>query len=135
MVDVFDAQTRSWIMSQIRSKDTKPEMAVRRLAFRLGYRYRLHDRKLPGTPDLVFPARHKVIFVNGCFWHGHGCHLASGRPKTNTTYWNQKIDRNQERDASNATRLKAEGWRVLVIWECQLKNTERTISRLQRFLG
>jgi DNA mismatch endonuclease (patch repair protein) len=134
MVDKFDEQTRSWIMSQIRSKDTKPEMAVRRLAFRLGYRYRLHDRKLPGTPDLVFPGRHKVIFVNGCFWHGHGCLRTSSPPKTNVAFWNQKIDRNQERDAFNMARLRSEGWKVLVIWECQLRNTGRIISRLQRFL-
>jgi DNA mismatch endonuclease (patch repair protein) len=121
-------------MSQIRSKDTKPEMAVRQLTFSLGYRYRLHDRKLPGTPDLVFPGRHKVIFVNGCFWHGHGCRLAKSRPKSNSDYWNQKIDGNCERDVSNTAKLRAEGWGVLVIWECQIENAKRTISRLHGFL-
>lgn len=134
MVDTVDKDTRSRIMARVRGKDTRPEMVVRRLVFGSGYRYRLHDRSLPGRPDLVFPGRRKVIFVHGCFWHGHDCPRGSRLPKANADYWRMKVERNRERDAANAAKLEAEGWSVLVIWECQLGNDEQTISHLRRFL-
>src|SRR5947209_2626197 len=108
-------------MGRIRGKNTKPEMLVRRLAHHLGYRYRLHDRRLPGTPDLVFPARRKVIFVNGCFWHQHpnpGCALAR-QPKSRIEYWVPKLRENVERDKRQRNVLAAQGWQALEIWECQ----------------
>lgn len=122
-------------MAKVAGKGTKPEMVVRRLLFSLGYRYRLHDRNLPGKPDLVFPGRRKIIFVHGCFWHGHDCLRGSRFPKTNADYWHTKIERNRERDAGNEKKLTAEGWSILVIWECQLGDNEKTISRLRNFLA
>lgn len=134
MVDIVNKDKRSRIMALVRGKNTKPEMIVRRLVFASGYRYRLHDEMLPGKPDLVFPGRHKVIFVHGCFWHGHNCPRGSRLPKTNTDYWRLKIERNRERDAANIIKLKADGWGVLVIWECELRKDEQTISRVHCFL-
>lgn len=109
-------------------------MVVRRLVFGSGYRYRLHVPNLPGKPDLVFPGRRKIIFVHGCFWHGHECPRGSRLPKANSDYWRVKIERNRQRDADNVAKLEAEGWRVLFIWECQLLSTEQTISCLRSFL-
>ena len=121
-------------MSRIRSKDTRPEMIVRRLAHSLGYRYRLHVRTLPGTPDLVFPARRKIINVSGCFWHMHGC----GRcriPATRRRYWLAKLLRNKERDRQSRRALRRQGWDVLNLWECQMGNAERLERRIVQFLG
>ena len=115
----------------------KPELAVRRLVHSMGYRYRLHRHDLPGRPDMVFPARHKVIFVHGCFWHQHpdtGCKLAH-RPKSNLKYWGPKLRRNQERDAAHRARLGELGWDVLVIWECEVKTAEGLADRIRGFLG
>jgi DNA mismatch endonuclease (patch repair protein) len=118
----------------VRGKDTAPELIVRRLVRRMGYRYRLHDRSLPGSPDLVFPSRRKAIFVHGCFWHQHRCYRARGRrlPVINRAYWLAKLRRNRERDRA----LRRLGWRVIVIWECQARPAEvdRLTVRLRRFL-
>lgn len=133
-MDRLTPERRSWLMSRVSSKDTKPELLVRRLVFSLGYRYRLHTKGLPGTPDLVFPGRKKVIFVNGCFWHGHiGCRY-SGLPKSRTEFWRAKIDRNRERDRGNITTLQAHGWQVLTVWQCELKEIETLTSRLNEFI-
>lgn len=122
-------------MSLIRSKDTRPEMAVRRLVHGMGYRYRLHRRDLPGHPDLVFPSRKKVIFVNGCFWHQHkGCKVAR-KPKSNKEYWLPKLRATKERDARNQRRLKAAGWNVMIVWECQIRDLKRLQKIIGEFLG
>ena len=125
-------------MSAIRSGGMKPEMIVRSLVHRMGYRYRLHARDLPGKPDLVFRPRRKVIFVHGCFWHQHSKEACrDGRqPKSNTGYWSQKLARNVERDAANTASLKAAGWKVLILWECEvLKGGAALERRIRRFLG
>lgn len=126
---------RSRIMAAVKSYDTRPEMEVRRLAHRLGYRFRLHRKDLPGKPDIVFAARRSVIFVHGCYWHGHDCKRGARLPKTNCDYWRKKIDRNRERDVLNMERLMSGGWRVLVIWECQMKDCADLARRLVGFLG
>lgn len=120
MADIVDSSTRSRMMSGIRGKNTKPEMMIRQGLHRKGFRYRLHDRKLPGKPDLVFPSRQAVIFVNGCFWHGHDCHLFR-MPSTRRDFWKIKIDGNRQRDFDNMLKINDYGWRILVIWECALK--------------
>lgn len=133
-MDTLTPRERSERMSRIRSKDTKPELAVRRLLHALGYRYRLHRRDLPGVPDLVFPARRKAIFVHGCFWHGHpGCKVAN-RPKSRTHFWDEKFKRNRERDELNTTRLADQGWDVLTVWECETKNPVELVKNLKHFL-
>lgn len=121
-------------MRRIRSQDTSPEMAVRRLVHRLGYRYRLHAANLPGKPDLVFPGRMKAIFVHGCFWHQHsGCR--EGRvPSSNTEYWEPKLRRNVERDLKNQKAMHRLGWKTLVIWECFVCNSMQLERRIKRFL-
>lgn len=120
MADSFDPVTRSRIMAKVRSADTSPELALRKALFRLGFRYRLHCAALPGKPDLVFPRYHAVVFINGCFWHWHGCRR-SRMPATNAAYWQSKIGRNQRRDTEIRGKLFSAGWRVLVVWECALK--------------
>lgn len=120
----------------VRSKDTKPEMQIRRMLHARGYRYRLHKRDLPGSPDLTFPARKKVIFVNGCFWHGHSCKNGNRAPKNNQSYWLPKIVRNVERDNANLKKLANLGWEALTVWECEITNDHaRLRDRLIRFLG
>lgn len=126
--------SRSENMRRIRSKDTAPELMVRSLVHRLGYRFRLHRKDLPGKPDLVFPSRKKIIFVHGCFWHGHDCARGKRSPKTNTEYWVEKIRRNAERDAQHQSALKALGWDVFLVWECETKEPEALSSRLTSFL-
>ena len=125
---------RRRIMQAVRSKDTGPEMIVRRLAHRLGYRFRLHRKDLPGNPDLVFPARRKVVFVHGCFWHRHECRRGSRAPKTNREYWRRKLDRNRIRDGEVSDELERSGWKVKVFWECELRDIGQTAERLCRFL-
>lgn len=134
-MDVVTPEKRSEIMSKVRGKDTGPEMKVRRLVHGMGYRYRLHVGKLPGRPDLVFPARRKVIFVNGCFWHGHRrCKL--GRiPKSRIEFWTSKIEYNKRRDSKNIRKISSHGWRSLTVWECQLRNIESLRTRIEAFLG
>mgnify|MGYP005748655149 CR=1 FL=1 len=124
MADVVDAATRSRMMAGIPGKDTRPEMILRRGLHARGFRYRLHDRRLPGSPDLVFAGRHTVIFVHGCFWHGHDCHLFR-LPATRREFWEAKIGSNRARDEAAEAALLADGWRVLTIWECALKGRER----------
>ena len=138
MTDVHDKKTRSYNMSRIRAKDTKPEMIVRKYLFSRGFRYRLHVRKLPGKPDLVLPKFRTVIFVNGCFWHGHeGCKYYV-LPKNNQDWWLRKINRNRELDEKNTGELNRDGWRVITIFECELKNgklestLENTIRRIRQ---
>lgn len=121
MADIVSPTKRSQMMSGIKGKDTKPEMIVRRELFRRGFRFRLHDRKLPGKPDLVFKKYNAIINVNGCFWHGHNCHLFKW-PKSNVEFWRKKITGNIERDSQNHEALVASGWRVLTIWECSIRN-------------
>ena len=119
MVDTITKAERSQVMAKVGSKDTRPELIIRRGLHARGFRYRLHDRKLPGKPDLVFPRYRAVIFVNGCFWHGHDCPRCR-MPSSNTAYWHGKIASNVTRDKANRLKLLAEGWRVLTIWECAL---------------
>ena len=126
--------SRSALMARVRGKDTKPEMVVRRVAHALGYRFRLHRRDLPGSPDLVFPNRRKVIFVHGCFWHRHpGCRRAT-TPKTRAEFWLAKFERNVERDVRKEIELMAAGWEVLVIWECETRDPDGISSKLRIFL-
>ncbi len=122
-------------MRAVKDKDTGTEMTVRRLVHSMGYRYRLHRKDLPGKPDLVFGPRRKVIFVHGCFWHGHTCKRGDRTPKKNRRYWTKKIGRNKERDQEHVSALKAKGWRVLVIWECETKDTERLGKRVRAYLA
>jgi len=135
MADVHTPEQRSRNMSAIRSKDTKPEMAVRRLVHSMGYRYRLHRKDLPGKPDLVFPGRKKVIFVHGCYWHMHKCRYGRVRPKTNAEFWRQKRESNVSRDGRNRRSLRKLGWDILVVWGCQLHRTKNLKSRLTQFLA
>lgn len=124
MADIVSAAVRSQMMSGIRSTNTKPELVLRKGLHRLGFRYRLHDRSLPGSPDLVLPKYRAVIFAHGCFWHGHDCHLFKW-PSTRTEFWTAKINRNREVDAVAITALQAAGWRVATVWECALKGRTR----------
>lgn len=133
MADTRTAEQRRKIMQAVQGKDTGPEWVVRRLLHGAGYRYRLHDRRLPGRPDIVFPGRRKAIFVHGCFWHGHDC--AKGRlPKTRLDYWAPKIEANRERDARKRAELEALGWTVCVVWQCEIKEIEALKVRLWTFL-
>lgn len=125
---------RSRIMRAVKGRDTAPELLVRRIAHALGYRYRLHRKDLPGKPDLAFIGRRKLVFVHGCFWHGHQCRRGARVPKSNRPYWVEKVARNKKRDAQHRRRLRSAGWTVLVIWECALKNHRAIADRLQRFL-
>ena len=117
-------------MSRVRSRDTKPELLVRKLVHGLGYRYRLHRKDLPGKPDLVFGPRRKVILVHGCFWHGHTCPRGARQPKANADYWISKIARNVDRDARVQAELRQLGWRPVIVWECELKAPEALMTRL-----
>ena len=121
-------------MAAVRGKDTKPELAVRRLVHRLGYRYRLHRSELPGKPDLAFIGRRKAIFVHGCFWHGHDCGRGARVPKTNTDYWLGKIARNVARDERVRGELVALGWRSMIVWECELRDLTSVQKRIVGFL-
>lgn len=137
MGDTLTPEQRSERMSRVRGSNTKPEMYVRRLIHGMGYRYRLHRRDLPGTPDLVFPRRQKVILVHGCFWHKHPdpeCPLAR-LPKSRLNFWVPKLEGNRKRDERNAEILKKLGWKQLVIWECQLKDEATLTERVRHFLG
>lgn len=136
VTDTMSMDERSRRMSRIRNKDTKPEMFVRKLIHRMGYRYRLHGKQLPGKPDLVFASRRKVIFVHGCYWHRHddpSCKLAR-LPKSRLDFWGPKLEGNRERDKRNQMELKALGWEVLVIWECQLSDVDDVTARVREFL-
>lgn len=129
------SEQRSRTMRAIRACDTRPEMAARRLLHRMGYRYRLHRKDLPGKPDIVFGSRRKVIFVHGCFWHGHSCKRGSRLPKTNADYWQTKIARNVERYSEQLEELAAAGWTALTLWECEVSDVDAIAQRLRAFLG
>ena len=124
MTDVVDRQTRSRMMSGIKGVNTKPELLVRRFLHKAGFRYKLYDKKLPGKPDLVFPKFRAVIFINGCFWHGHNCHLFK-YPDSRESFWRNKIDKTRETDLKNISDLAVKGWRVLQVWECAIKGREK----------
>lgn len=129
MVDIVDSATRSRMMSGIRGRNTKPELVIRSLLHRKGFRYRLHRSDLPGKPDIVFPGLHAVIFVHGCFWHGHNCRFFKW-PSTRPEFWRAKIGRNQENDMRVIDHLIADGWRVGIVWECAIRGRDRDISAL-----
>lgn len=135
MVDVHSPNRRSFNMSRIKGKNTKPEMIIRKWLWHNGYRYRLHRKDLPGKPDIVFIGRRKVIFVNGCFWHKHNCSYFKW-PKSNVEFWRRKIEGNVRRDADNFAALTAGGWNYLVVWECEIKekNLESLWERIKKFL-
>ena len=135
MTDIYSREKRSKIMARVPAGGTKPELLVRRVAHGLGYRFRLHKESLPGRPDLVFTRHRKVIFVHGCFWHGHKNCRKAKRPETNKVFWEQKLSRNTERDLQNVTALKESGWMVLVVWECETRNRERLTAKIAWFLG
>ncbi|WP_081501745.1 very short patch repair endonuclease [Pseudomonas sp. GM60] len=134
-MDTLTREHRSWLMSQIKGKNTKPEIKVRQLIYALGYRYRLHGKQLPGCPDIVFFGKKKVIFVNGCYWHGHlNCRYAA-LPKTNIEFWSDKIAKNKERDHRNVAALESEGWKVAVIWQCEIRSPELLVEKIKNFLS
>lgn len=138
MADIVDPVTRSRMMSNIKGRDTKPEVIIRKELFRFGFRYRLHDKNIIGTPDLVLKKHRAVIFVNGCFWHGHGCSIAK-MPSSNNQFWFDKIMKNKERDKRNADLLLDQNWRVLSVWECSIRGKEklgieRTIDIISNWL-
>jgi DNA mismatch endonuclease (patch repair protein) len=133
MVDRLTPERRRALMQAVGTRDTKPELVLRSLLHRLGYRFRLHRTDLPGTPDIVFPSRKAAIFVHGCFWHAHGCRI--GRtPKSNLEYWGPKLAANKVRDAKKASELRRAGWRVLVVWQCEVAHMEVLAFRLIDFL-
>ena len=134
-MDSLTPERRRWLMSRVMGKNTQPELVVRRLLHGLGYRFRLHPKDLPGRPDITFKARNKVIFVHGCFWHGHeGCRKAK-LPNTRIKFWRDKIEMNRARDARKEAELKALGYDVLTLWECDLKNLQGVSVGLSAFLG
>jgi len=133
-MDVFSKKKRSSIMAAIKGRNTKPERAVRSVVRRLGYRFCSHGKGLPGSPDLVIPALKKVVFVHGCFWHGHEKCLRGRRPSSNKSFWNKKLDLNSQRDKKNLSALRKLGWTPIILWECELKKPDRFRNRLVKFL-
>ncbi|MDR2980190.1 MAG: DNA mismatch endonuclease Vsr [Bacteroidales bacterium] len=123
-MDIWDKTKRSEVMARVRSKDTKPEIRLRKALFAKGYRYRIHDKKLPGKPDIVLPKYKTVIFVNGCFWHGHKACGGNRVPKSNSEFWSTKIAKNQSRDLKVREQLRLQGWTIATVWECELKNAK-----------
>ncbi len=135
MTDVFDPAQRSAVMRAVKSRDTGPEMAVRRAAHALGLRFRLHRNDLPGKPDLVFPSRRIALFVHGCFWHGHDCPRGARMPQNNRDYWQAKIGRNMARDKATMTALRKLGWTARTIWECETRDPVALARRITRLIG
>lgn len=133
-MDTLTPEQRRFTMRRVKSENTGPELAVRRIVHGMGFRYKLHDRNLPGRPDLVFPARRKAIFVHGCFWHQHSC-AAAARPVSRSRYWNDKLDANIQRDRRNLKALRSSGWSILIVWECQIRRQSTLAGRLRRFLS
>lgn len=133
--DVFAPEKRSAVMRRVKGRDTGPELKVRRLLWRLGARYRLHRRDLPGSPDIVLPGRRIAIFVHGCFWHGHDCARGARVPKANRDYWTAKVARNRARDAAAREALSAAGWRAETLWECELRDKAALEARLVALLA
>ncbi|MAW80049.1 MAG: very short patch repair endonuclease [Parvularcula sp.] len=130
--DVFTKEKRSEVMRPVKGRDTKPEVALRKKLHALGFRYRLNVKDLPGKPDLVFPKHKTVVFVHGCFWHGHRCKRGNRQPKQNADYWKEKIARNKARDKKNAKELEKLGWRVITVWECELKDLDPASLPIKR---
>ena len=133
-MDRLTQERRSWLMSRVKSKNTTTELVIRRLVFGMGFRYRLHDKTLPGKPDMVFSGRRKIVFVNGCFWHGHQDCPYGRLPKSKTDFWKTKIEKNRIRDKNNIELLTGHGWKVLVVWQCELKKAEILMEKLYDFL-
>ncbi|MGC9454641.1 MAG: very short patch repair endonuclease [Phycisphaerae bacterium] len=135
-MDTLSQTERSRVMSLVKSKDTRPERLVRSVIHRMGYRYRLHVRDLPGCPDIVFPSRKKVILVHGCFWHQHNCRMGRRMPKSRRTFWQRKLEGNKQRDRCQRRKLRRRGWQVLTVWECQLlpNQLDATLRRISDFL-
>lgn len=134
MTDVYSVEKRSAVMRRVKARDTKPEMRVRKALTRLGVRYRLHRKDLPGCPDITMPGRRLTIFVHGCFWHGHDCARGARTPKQNRNYWVEKIARNRARDAQALSQLEALAWRVETVWECEMKDEAGLATRLRGLL-
>lgn len=134
MTDIVSPAVRSRMMSGIKSKNTKPEIILRKQLHGMGFRYRLHDRRLPGTPDMVFPKYHAVIFIHGCFWHGHECSIFKW-PSSNTEFWINKINANKERDNGNKQKLLEAGWRIAIVWECAVRKSGYTGKSVVRKLA
>lgn len=134
-MDTLTTQERSERMARVRGKDTRPELIVRKLIHGMGYRYRLYGQDLPGKPDLVFPSRRKVVFVHGCFWHRHSNCALARMPKSRQEFWFPKLEANRKRDARVQAALRKAGWGLLIVWECQLRDTPRLRHRIERFLG
>jgi DNA mismatch endonuclease (patch repair protein) len=134
MADVFSKEKRSWIMGRVKGRDTRPEIIVRSFVHRMGYRFRIHHRELPGNPDIVLARHGKAIFVHGCFWHGHKRCPRSKRPTTNRGFWNKKLDGNVGRDERCRRALRRIGWKVLVLWECETRDPKKLLRKLARFL-
>jgi DNA mismatch endonuclease (patch repair protein) len=126
---------RSAIMRAVKSRNTKPELMVRKIISQSGIRYRLHKKNLPGSPDIVFSGKRKAIFVHGCFWHGHDCARGARIPKTNTAYWRAKIARNQNRDRAAVEELSKMDWKALIVWECGIKDSDKLSKRIAKFLA
>ena len=134
-MDKLTKERRSWNMSRIRSNNTLPEIYIRKALWQMGYRYRLHYKLLPGKPDIVITKQKIVVFVHGCFWHRHENCIEASRPKTNSEYWETKINKNMERDKKNQNEIKKLGWKIIIIWECMVKNdTEKNINLLEKLL-
>ena len=133
MADLWTKEQRSRVMSRVKNKNTKPEVQVRSMLHRMGYRFRLHRRDLAGAPDIVLPRHRKAVFVHGCFWHNHDCPRGK-RPRTRTEFWNAKLDANIERDRANQEALEEKGWRVLTLWECEVKDPDYIQEKLRHFL-
>ncbi|WP_350164296.1 very short patch repair endonuclease [Algiphilus sp.] len=135
MTDNVSKEKRSWIMSRVRGKDTTPELLIRRALFAEGYRYRIRDRRLPGRPDIVFTKKKKAIFVHGCYWHRHpGCPMAR-MPKSNTSFWEKKLNENVQRDIRRRSELESLGWAVLVVWECETRTPHEALRKVKSFLS
>jgi DNA mismatch endonuclease, patch repair protein len=135
MSDVFTPEQRSAVMARVRAKDTGPERALRRVLHAKGLRYRLHAHTLPGTPDIVFAGARIAVFVHGCFWHGHNCARGSRRPKTNAAYWAAKIARNRTRDVANIEALRDAGWRVEIVWTCEIARKDQLDVAAERLVA
>lgn len=133
-MDIFDKSKRSWIMSHVKSKDTKPEILVRSIIHRLGFRFSKHKSDLPGKPDIVLVKHRKIIFVHGCFWHSHKKCTRSSRPKSNKLFWIEKLDKNSARDKKAKYQLELQGWKVLIIWTCETKDILKLQNKIAKFL-
>jgi len=135
IADIYSKEKRSEVMSKIRGKETKPEILVRKFLFLKGFRYRINDKRYPGKPDIVLPKYHTIIFIHGCFWHGHENCKAAKLPGTNKDFWKKKISDNIVRDRKNIGKLRGEGWNVIIIWLCEIKNKSDRVRRLERLIG